>query len=386
VGTTRLLILGASARAAAWSARRAGLEPLGIDLFGDRDLAALGGSLRVGAADYPGGLARAAGASPPGPWMYTGALENHAALVDRIASGRTLWGNPGAVLRRARDPFAVADALAGAGLPFARVWDDPAGLPRDGSVLVKPIASAAGRAIRPLGADGDPPPERVYYQERLSGPSFGAVFLARGPGGPVELAGLAEHWPGPGFAWRGCLGPIPADEGRRLALGRLGATFAAAFGLAGLFGVDLVERDGVLVPVEVNPRYTASVEVIERATGRSWMAGHRAAFEGGDVPEPPAAPTARPRVVGKLIVTAPGPAIAPALDGWGAVGDDGAVPRIADVPTEGTRFDAGEPVLTLLQASASLEACRASLARRLAAWEARLRRPPWAAPGEVGVG
>jgi hypothetical protein len=42
-----VLILGASARAAAYSARRADLQPACIDLFADRDLAAVCPSRRI---------------------------------------------------------------------------------------------------------------------------------------------------------------------------------------------------------------------------------------------------------------------------------------------------------------------------------------------------
>ncbi len=40
-----------------------------------------------------------------------------------------------------------------------------------------------------------------------------------------------------------------------------------AFGLRGLNGLDFVARDGVPLPIEVNPRYSASMELVERATG-----------------------------------------------------------------------------------------------------------------------
>ena len=65
---------------------------------------------------YPHGLSRVAGRAPPGPWMYTGGLENHPRLVARIAARRPLLGNPADVLRRVRDPGEVKAALYRAGL------------------------------------------------------------------------------------------------------------------------------------------------------------------------------------------------------------------------------------------------------------------------------
>src|SRR5207253_1175133 len=142
--TTPLLILGVSARAAAWSALRAGLSPSAADLFADRDLAAVAPCVRVGPNSYPRGLLAAAEALPAGPWLYTGALENHPDLVDDLAGRRPLWGNSGPVLRAARDPLAVAAAVRAAGLPAPEVRLDPAGLTRDGSWLCKARASSGG--------------------------------------------------------------------------------------------------------------------------------------------------------------------------------------------------------------------------------------------------
>ena len=69
----------------------------------------------------------------------------------------------------------------------------------------------------------------------------------------------------------------------------------------GLNGLDFVARDGVPYPIEVNPRYSASMELVERATARSLFAIHARRLRG------PAARRAarRPvRVHGKAIVFA----------------------------------------------------------------------------------
>ena len=52
-----LLILGASVRAAAFSALRAGLRPWCVDLFADLDLRANCPALVIDASRYPNGLA-----------------------------------------------------------------------------------------------------------------------------------------------------------------------------------------------------------------------------------------------------------------------------------------------------------------------------------------
>src|SRR6516162_6995898 len=92
-----LLIVGASARAAAFSALRAGLRPTCADLFADADLRARCPVRCVEVKDYPRGLLDLPELLTPGPWMYTGALENRPDLVEAMSRRRPLWGNPAPV-------------------------------------------------------------------------------------------------------------------------------------------------------------------------------------------------------------------------------------------------------------------------------------------------
>src|SRR5689334_16729172 len=118
-----LLIVGASARAAAFSALRAGLRPVCADLFADADLRARCTAWRVGPKDYPRGFLDVPALDSPGPWLYAGGLENRPDLVEAMARRRQpLWGNPAAVLRRVRSPFEVRAVLRAAGLPCPEVW------------------------------------------------------------------------------------------------------------------------------------------------------------------------------------------------------------------------------------------------------------------------
>src|SRR5229473_2024137 len=99
-----LLILGASARATAFSALRAGLQPWCADLFADADLQARCAVERVKPADYPTRFLKSLDADIPGPWMYTGGLENWPGLVAKMERHRPLWGNGVKSLSLARSP------------------------------------------------------------------------------------------------------------------------------------------------------------------------------------------------------------------------------------------------------------------------------------------
>src|SRR5262245_17294409 len=106
--TPTLILVGASVRAAAFSAARAGFQPYSIDLFADRDLAALGPAVKNSC--YPADFLPAIEAAPTTPWIYTGGLENYPRLVDRLAQSRPLLGNRGDVLRKVRDPVLFMQA------------------------------------------------------------------------------------------------------------------------------------------------------------------------------------------------------------------------------------------------------------------------------------
>lgn len=350
-----LLILGVSVRAAAMSAVRAGLRTYAIDLFADRDLARLCPTVRVDSADYPRGLFAAARSAPPGPWMYTGGLENHPDLIDALAAERPLRGNPGAVLRRVRDPFAVAAALAAAGLPVPEVRATPDGLPTDGSWLIKPLGGGGGRGIRPWRG-GRLPPEPHFLQRRIAGTPHSAVFCGNGRevfllGVTRQLVGERRLHAGP-FAWCGNVGPLRLRQGPWAGFLRAGRALAKAFGLRGLFGIDaIVDAAGRVHPVEVNPRYTGSAEVIEHGSGLALMEMHRLGCEADPGTAwavdrrllPPDGVTA----FGKAVLYAERTVTVPDTDDW-LPSPDAGFPARADIPHSGETIPAGMPIATVM--------------------------------------
>jgi predicted ATP-grasp superfamily ATP-dependent carboligase len=371
-----VLILGASARAAAFSALRSGLRPYSADYFADRDLAAVCPVHRVDPAHAARDFLEVADSLPPTPWFYTGGLENHPELVARIARRHRLWGVGAEALRAVRDPVQVAAALRVAGIPAPEVRRESHGLPRDGSWLVKPMASGGGRGIQPLTAGASPDCAAHAFQRRIDGPSYSALFLGRGD--RSCLVGITRQWigvAGAPFAYRGSLGPCPIGPALTGHLQRLGDRLAAAFGLVGWFGVDYILSDGLPWPVEVNPRYPASLEIHELASGRSLLEEHRRACEGGrdegTVPREPRVPGGP--VIAKRILYATRRSIVPDLhlDGTGH-GNQFTVPSIADVPQPGVCLEPGDPAMTVLATAADPQTCRARSIRLEWFWMQRL--------------
>jgi predicted ATP-grasp superfamily ATP-dependent carboligase len=384
-----LLIVGASARAAAFSALRAGLCPVCADLFADTDLRACCPAERLVPGIYPRGFLNLQVLEQPGPCMYTGGLENHPDVVAGLAQRRPLWGNPAAVLRRIRSPFQVAEILQAAGIPCPAVRPGTATPGSEGKWLHKPLAGAGGRGLYLW--NGVSPPlsgrQTFYWQEYVAGWSCGAVYV--GDATRAELLGVTRQLVGTDWLHAGCfrycgsIGPVSLGFKLQAAFERLGDALAAGFGLRGLFGVDCIVRDEVPWPVEVNPRYTASIEVLEYAIGTQALALHRRACEAEDfrsrledtetrrrgetekelLSVSPclrvSASSSEAPVVGKAILFARAPVLFPAEGLWSrsSQGHFETLPVFADIPAAGEPIAAGQPVLTFFCRAASESAC-----------------------------
>ena len=158
-----LLLLGASIRAAAQSAARAGFHVVGGDLFADRDARRVADCHVVD--DYPDGLLQLRARFPELPVAITGALENHPEMLDAFADLGDYWGNSSAVVRRIRDPFALQRFCELSGIPFPQTAKT---CPRDPSRtwIQKAFSSAGGQRIGHELQQLDSP---GYFQEYVDG-------------------------------------------------------------------------------------------------------------------------------------------------------------------------------------------------------------------------
>jgi predicted ATP-grasp superfamily ATP-dependent carboligase len=375
--TPSLLIIGASARAAAFSALRAGLRPWCADLFADADLRARCPAVRL-SGRYPDGFADVLAAAPAAPWVYSGGLENHPRLVSRLARLRPLWGNDSTALSAARDPEVVAATARSAGVPAPAVRRSADGAPGGGRWLLKPLRGAGGVAIRVYsGGENEPIRASSYLQQYIEGEPRAALFVADAR--ETRLLGVTRQLIGADwlhatpFQYCGSIGPLSLAADERAALERLGAVLTARCGLRGLFGVDGVWSDGAFWPVEVNPRYTASVEVLEFATGLAALAWHRRAFE-PDVRT--AEGVGMAGVAGKAILFARVAVTFPREGPWVAElrsrSAPQLMPRFADLPDAGQRIEARRPVLTFFASAAGVESCLDQLRETAAELDGRI--------------
>ncbi|MBN9517397.1 ATP-grasp domain-containing protein [bacterium] len=367
-------VVGATARAAAHSLARAGYAARAADLFADRDLTRFHTTARCPFETYPDALPALTESFPPGPVVYTGGLENHPRVVAELAARRPLWGNPPAVLEIVRDPFFPACAWPYTDRPVrcpAVLTTDAA--PKDRGWVQKPRRGAGGDGVRPYHPAALPPaPETLYLQQFVAGSPMSALFSA--VGGEAFLLGVTEQLVGepwlhaPPFRYAGNVTAPELPGTVASALGAFGAALVRAGGLVGLFGVDFVFDGRVAWPVEINPRYPASAEVIEHATGRAVMTDHAAGCGAADG-DRPVRRNPRYRVVGKAVYYAPHRITFPAAgpwDDWERPFDPWTLPAFADVPDPGGTVEPGWPVLTMLEGGSTPAAVRGRLQSRAA--------------------
>jgi uncharacterized protein len=368
----KVLIAGLTARAIAESAVRAGCDVVTVDYFGDLDTKRLcpNVSLRERGLGYAApALARLARELQYDAVAYCGGLENHPDVVAELAAGKVLLGNGPETLRRVRDPAILISFLDARGYAVPATTFHTSGrgylptfhkpghghLPMGGPWLVKPAAGGGGQGVHFWR--GQPLPPRHILQEYVQGVPASAVFVASGRRSVV--LGWSEQLHAPtAFRYGGNVLPLEAPSVTLAELRHLTQALTEEFGLIGLNGVDFVLRGTRPVIVEVNPRYSASMELVESATGIPLFGLHLASCE-GRLPDPETAAaalglTAETCFRGKAIVYArESVSVADPL-GWIERG-------VRDVPHLGEVIARGHPICTVLASGPSREVCLANL-------------------------
>jgi len=369
----RVLLVGISARAIAESAAAAGYGVTTIDAFGDLDTAQYARCFATRRdfgvryrADVVALLSRRIDTDAV---AYAGGWENHPKAVAELASGRRLLGNPPAVLRRVRDPRRLAQALRRRGFAVPAVRYTPPRAQGAGGAawLLKPRASGGGAGIRSWSTAQSVTPGS-YLQQRIEGVPASIVFAADGDRA-IPLAVTRQLAGDAAFGARGFryVGNILADRNDPTlpngpALFMSAAALAQAVteevGLVGVNGIDFVARDGIPFPIEVNPRYSASMELVERALGVSIFGLHArgcaSPFSAADV----VVPSISDGAIGKAIVYARTAVTLGNTTHWL---DDASV---RDVPHPGERIGRGHPVCTVFARGDDAVSCYAALVRR----------------------
>ncbi|SRR6056297_1569050 len=354
---TSVILYGASVRSAAQSAVRGGYAVHGIDLFGDRDtLAACRTFTRIQDRDRLPALVREA------KIRYPDAVAVQVSDLIGVSTADSL-GLPNL---KAGSPISRWASRAGCTTPASMV----SGLDRPPSRwLIKPHQGTGGIGIRWRPTTDTPTTDNqtadgadTFRQPWVAGRSVGASYLA--DRSEVRLLGVCRslhvrNHDNP-FYFAGSFGPVAVDSATQAAIRSLGDQFANETGYQGLFNADfLIDRHHPPCLLEVNPRPTASSEVIELALRSQ---DPTASLIAAHLHPASLQISAKPAGICKRIVYAKRGGVFSQSRYDRLVQQSSVADEVtwADLPHDGASVEPGWPIMTLL-----LRSFRAPLYRRL---------------------
>jgi uncharacterized protein len=353
-----IIVVGYSARALASSAAHAGFAPLSIDVFGDDDMR----EVSLASMKLEGGLSegltrdKVCGAvemlinvhSPIG-LVYGAGFEHQPETIAAIAERTRVFGNGANIMKRAKDPVALARVCDANGVWHPPITFDPPDEP--GLWLMKRRGGAGGAHIVPADDPGRAS-EDCYFQRRVGGRSISALFLANEKS--AEIIGLSMQWTAPTpsapFRYGGAAGPVAIDPSQAEEIARSVAAMTFELDLVGLNSADFLVSDEAVWLIEINPRPGATLDVFE-SNEAPLFARHVAACEGRPTLVSPSL-----RFKAAETVYAPHDVVVRSSWDW----PDWAVDR----SPAGTRVPAGDPLCTTLGSGATVDLARASASER----------------------
>lgn len=357
---------------------RAGYRCVTVDRFGDLDLVRLGPNTALGPdlrETYSAeGLVRVAEEVAAESVAYGASLENHPDLVARLAAGRECWGNGPETLAAVRDFARWAPVVRAAGLAVPETLRPGAEGEADAGRrwLRKPRAGGGGIGVARRRPGTALSPDEIL-QEEVAGVSGSAIFFADGRRATLwaltrQLVG-ARAFGASGYRYCGSVWPFADDRDECRALEAqvraVALALTQAFGLRGACGLDFVVRDGRAFVLEINPRSTASMELLERACGVSIFENHVRACRGDLSADVPAWPCG---AAGKAVLFARRRTRLGDTRAWLRAG-------ARDVPRPGTEVARGAPICTIFARGRSVSDCVRVLERRAEGWRARIETP-----------
>lgn len=360
-----ILITGFSTRSIAEAALRSGYSPLTLDYFGDYDQ-------RLLVKNYS--LMRDLGLpfsiknvlavfkkikEEIEALIYISPFENHPQAVRKLSSGIMLLGNTPETLKKVRNWRFIRAFTQEEGIGFPETIFPDEELPQSGSWLLKPERSGGGHRIKLW--QGEELKKGYFLQKLVKGVPCSAVFAADGKNS--VLLGLTEQLIGKpelgaeGFTWCGNIFPLELDQENREALisriDDICLKLTRSFGLRGINGIDFVLSESENTPflVEVNPRYPASMELIEQAFHLPAFEIHIQSSQGESYYFPLKEKLSQARYHGKGIVYAKQTVeIPPESPNW-------ILANRRDVPFPGEIVKKGHPICTVFATGETRDEC-----------------------------
>ncbi len=123
-----------------------------------------------------------------------------------------------------------------------------------------------GRQVPPNGSN-------LFFQERVGGDSVSAIFVSRdaaeGTSSTTKLLAISRQLVGDQafgaaeFRYCGSIGPIQLSPENTQQIEKIGQFLRREFGISGVWGIDFIVNQNGVWPVDINPRVTASAELLE---------------------------------------------------------------------------------------------------------------------------
>ncbi len=360
-----LVLVGVNVRPLAQSAVAAGFDVVALDAFGLLDLPSrsrclslvsdLGGLFLGDPGSWHTRLAQAVRSQRASSLAYSGGFENFPDLVAEMSGDFELLGNEPASLRAVRDPSRLREVVCSIGMETPQILS-PGTQPDPGlRWLRKPLKSGMGYAIEPWESTVPDDPDYVV-QRWVEGIPHSASFVANGH--DAQVFAVTQQLSGDlafgarGFAYVGNLLIPNPDADLMESLNVLATTLTQAFGLVGLNGIDFIVNGEHLSILEVNPRYSASMELAEEAEAWPLLLWHTAGCRRQSLPVFPKRHDRK--VFGKAIVYAQRDGRLPDTTRWLAKGR-------RDVPHAGGPIHAGFPICTVTASGRDQQHCYAHL-------------------------
>lgn len=337
-----VLVVAVSARMLACAARRSGIAARAVDLFNDADTRVCAEASAAvpaqGAGFDPEALLAAAQRLAPAGrgfgLVYGSGLEHCPAVLERLARGRELLGNPPEVVRAVKDPARFFGLLARLGIPHPETrLERPA---QTAGWLAKRVGGAGGGHVHFL--DDGREYDDCYFQRHVEGRALSVLFLADGRA--ARIVGYSEQWQaavaatGQRFLYGGAVALEELPPGCADELEEAVQALVQAVGLRGLCNLDFIlDDDGFFHVLELNPRPSATLELHD---GEGGLFRHHARACRGHLPTELPSPAG---IRGHVVLYARRPLRVPPAVRWPA--------WVADRPVAGTAIGVGEPVCTL---------------------------------------
>ncbi len=347
----KLLLTGFSTRHLAESAIASGYDFITLDYFGDLDQKKIceNHSLK---RDFhqetfdPNDLFLASQDLDFDAIVYASPFENHPQIIKEFERRGMVIGNSSKTVSEVRDWRTFFDFLRREGINYPETIFNMEKI--QGKYLVKPLKGSGGNQIE-IYRKGSKIEKSFFLQKYLKGKYCSASFVCNGVNCKVlsvneQLVGKKEF--GAKKFWY-CGNITPLSEVQKI--NEICSKITKKFGLKGSNGIDFILRDDEIYVLEVNPRFQASMSIIENAYDINLFDLHVRSSHG----ELPSFELNATETWGNVILYAEKDIILPDTSKW--------IGKFKDIPYSGERIKKGQPICAILASGSDREECWDSL-------------------------